>query len=360
MKLDKKVLILSVDRDNDIGIKTGIEGPIVGREKVLDTAVKLAIKDPSESDMNVLFDAIKLYDEHKEDFKALEVAAVTGDKEVGVRSDAIISEQLDAVLKRFDADAVIFVSDGREDENVIPIIQSKIEILSKERLIVQQSESLEDTYFILQRYLRSLLEDRKTAGLIFGLPGVIILILALSSFLEQINFTVYNTPWNAGFGWVGVGIVSGIFLFMKGFGLEDYLTIENFNYLLYALSGVLGVVGIYKGYTTTPWEMLPFINFRSIFYALGFILQNSFPLLYLGVLTALFSNTLRAYIKNSIHFWYHLILFVFGFVSFTSAYLILNYTTEKITGTQTVFGLIVLSLLFVYVVLEVFHRKRKE
>ena len=106
--------------------------------------------------------------------------------------------------------------------------------------------------------------------------------------------------------------------------------------------------------------MLPFINFRSIFYALGFILQNSFPLLYLGVLTALFSNTLRAYIKNSIHFWYHLILFVFGFVSFTSAYLILNYTTEKITGTQTVFGLIVLSLLFVYVVLEVFHRKRKE
>ena len=80
MKLDKKILILSVDRDNDIGIKTSIEGPIVGREKILDTAVKLAIKDPAESDMNVLFDAIKLFDEYQNCFKALEVAALTGDR----------------------------------------------------------------------------------------------------------------------------------------------------------------------------------------------------------------------------------------------------------------------------------------
>ncbi len=360
MKLDKKVLILSVDRDNDIGIKTDIEGPIVGREKILDAAVKLAIKDPAESDMNVLFDVIKLYDEYQDQFKALEVAALTGDKEVGIKSDAVISEQLDSVLKKFDAEAVIFVSDGREDENVIPIIQSKVEILSKERLIVQQSESIEDTYFIIQKYLGRLLEDKKTAGLIFGLPGVIILILALSSFLEQINFTIYDTPWNAGFGLVGVGIVSGIFLFMKGFGLEDYLTIKNFNYLLYTLSGILGAVGIYKGFTLTNWELLPYINLRSIFYALGFILQNSFPHLYIGVLTALFSNVLRGYIKKSIHFWYHVILFVFGFVSFSSAYLILNYTIDKITGTQTVFGLIVLYLIFIYIALEVFNRKRKE
>ncbi len=360
MQLDKKVLILSVDRDNDIGMKAGIEGPIVGREKILDAAVKLAIKDPAESDMNVLFDVIKLYDEYQDQFKALEVAALTGDKEVGVKSDAAISGQLDTVLKEFDAEAVIFVSDGREDENVIPIVQSKVEILSKERLIIQQSESIEDTYFILQKYLGSLLEDKKTAGLVFGLPGVIILILALSSFLEQINFTIYDTPWNAGFGLVGVGIVSGIFLFMKGFGLEEYLTIKNFNYLLYILSGILGVVGIYRGFTLTRWEVLPYVNLKSIFYALGFILQNSFPYLYLGVLTVLFSNVLRGYIKRSVHFWYHIILFVFGFVSFSSAYLILNYTIGKITGTQTVFGLIVLSLSLIYIALEVFNRKRKE
>jgi putative membrane protein len=360
MSLDKRVLILSVDRDNDIGIKTGVKGPILGRKNILDTAVSLAVKDPTESDMNVLFDAVKLYNDYQGEFENLEVAALTGDEEVGIKSDKAISDQLDTVLEKFDADSIIFVSDGREDENVIPIIQSKREILSKERLIVQQSESIEDTYFILQRYLANLLEDRKTAGLVFGLPGVIILILALSSFLEQINFTIYDTPWNAGFGLVGVGIVSGIFLFMKGFGLEEYMTFKNFNYLLYSLSIILGVVGFYRGIELTPWEILLNITPRSILSAVGFIIQYSFPYLPLGVLTVLFCNAFRGYIEKSVHFWYHVILFAFGFVSFSSGYLILKYTNEEITGTQTVFGLIVLSFLFIFVIIEIFNRRKNE
>ncbi|MEA1994233.1 MAG: DUF373 family protein, partial [Euryarchaeota archaeon] len=332
MRSVKKVLILSVDRDNDIGTKAGIEGPIIGKDDVLDTAVDLALEDPTESDMNVLFYSIKLYEKHKDDFRDVELAVLTGDTEIGVKSDTKVSKQLDSVLEDFNADAVIFVSDGREDENVIPIIQSKVEILSKEKLIIQQSESLEDTYFILQRYLKSLLEDKKTAGLVFGLPGTIILIIALSSFLEQINFTIYDTPWSAAFGWVGVGIVSGIFLFMKGFGLEEYLTIKNFNRLLYIFSVIFGVIGVYKGIAFTPWDTLPQITTKSIAYAVGFILEHSFPYLYIGVITALFSNVLREYILKSPQFWYHVILFFFGIVSFSSAYLTLKYTTDKLTG----------------------------
>ncbi len=360
MRSNKKVLVLSVDRDNDIGAKAGVKGPIIGKENVMNTAVNLGLKDPTESDMNVLFDSVKIYEEYKDQFRKMDIAALTGDKETGIVSDTIISEQLDEVLREFDADAVIFVSDGREDENVIPIIESRVDILSKERLVIQQSESIEDTYFILQRYLENLLEDRKTAGLVFGLPGVILLIIAISSFLEEINFTIYDTPWSAAFGWVGVGIVSGIFLFMKGFGLEEYLTPKNFNYFLYISSGVLGAVGIYRGVAFTPWDKLPYISTKAIVYAVGFILEYSFPYLYIGVLMALTSNVLRAYIKESIHYWYHVVLFFFGLVSFSSAYLILRYTAEKITGTQTVFGLIVLSLLFVFVVLGVLNKKKNE
>ena len=360
MSQDKRVLILSVDRDNDIGLKAGIEGPIVGKERILDAAVKLAIEDPTESDMNVLFDTIRLYDQYKNDFNAIEVAAVTGDKEVGVKSDNEISEQLDLILEKFDADAIIFVSDGREDENILPIVQSKREILSKERLIVQQSESIEDTYFILQKYIANLLEDRKTAGLVFGLPGIILLIIAISSFLEQIHFTIYDTPWSAAFGWVGVLVVSGIFLFMKGFGLEEYLTFKNFNYLLYVFSIVMGIVGIYRGIGLTPWENLSHIGPSSILSAVGYILQFSFPYLPIGVLTALFSNTLKAYMEKYLHFWYHVILFTFGCISFWSAYLIVNCTREEITGTQTVFGLIVLSLIFIFVIFEIFNRRKNE
>ena len=45
-----RVLVLTVDRDNDLGIKTSIRGPVVGRRQVLTAALKLGIADPEERD----------------------------------------------------------------------------------------------------------------------------------------------------------------------------------------------------------------------------------------------------------------------------------------------------------------------
>ena len=44
-----KILVICVDRDNDIGEMLGVEGPIIGREKNLEVAKNLALKDPEES-----------------------------------------------------------------------------------------------------------------------------------------------------------------------------------------------------------------------------------------------------------------------------------------------------------------------
>ena len=41
-----RTLVLTVDRDNDLGIKTAIRGPVVGRRQVLTAALKLGIADP--------------------------------------------------------------------------------------------------------------------------------------------------------------------------------------------------------------------------------------------------------------------------------------------------------------------------
>ena len=38
-----RVLVLTVDRDNDLGIKTSIRGPVIGRRQVLTAALKLGI-----------------------------------------------------------------------------------------------------------------------------------------------------------------------------------------------------------------------------------------------------------------------------------------------------------------------------
>ena len=57
-----RTLVLTVDRDNDLGIKTAIRGPVVGRRQVLTAALKLGIADPEESDTNAILGALSQHD----------------------------------------------------------------------------------------------------------------------------------------------------------------------------------------------------------------------------------------------------------------------------------------------------------
>ena len=93
-----RILVLTVDRDNDLGIKTSIRGPVVGRRQVLTAALKLGIADPEESDTNAIHGALSQHDqllENGADEDEVEVAILTGDEKVGVRSDRAIAAQLE-------------------------------------------------------------------------------------------------------------------------------------------------------------------------------------------------------------------------------------------------------------------------
>ena len=45
-----KILVLCVDRDDDIGSKGGLETPIVGRSSCINAGIRLAIEDPEDPD----------------------------------------------------------------------------------------------------------------------------------------------------------------------------------------------------------------------------------------------------------------------------------------------------------------------
>lgn len=177
-----KVLVLAIDRDDDFGVKAGVSGPVIGRDKCLDAAVKLSLADPEDSDANSLFAAIKLYDELKESgkFEDVEVALITGSHNVGVESDLELSRQLDKVLKEFPADGVIPVTDGAEDEQIFPIITSKVPILSTRRVVVKQSPGIETTWYIIVRYLKELLSDPEVSKVVLGIPGLIVLLYGIA------------------------------------------------------------------------------------------------------------------------------------------------------------------------------------
>ena len=86
----KGILILSVDRDNDLFEKAKISGPIIGREANLNAANKLALADPQDTDANAIFQAVKKYDELGKDYE-VQIVTLTGNKKLGYEADKTIA-----------------------------------------------------------------------------------------------------------------------------------------------------------------------------------------------------------------------------------------------------------------------------
>ena len=238
----ERVLVLSVDRDNDIGEKAGIRGPVIGREGVLKAASSLGLADPTDSDSNAMFEAVRLHDSMKKTCHT-EVAVLSGDKSVGVESDMKISRQLDSVIRKTRPDSVLLVTDGSEDEHILPIVQSRVPILSVNRVIVRQAEQLESGYYKIKDFIEESLENPKYARLIFGLPAIALILYALFG-LE---------------GWRFVLGIFGVYLFLKGFKLDNYimaaigelkssLTTRRFAFFSYIVGLAIAALASYRGY----------------------------------------------------------------------------------------------------------------
>jgi len=206
-EMQEKILILSVDRDNDIGKLLGVSGPIVGYEDNLKLASDLLLADPEESDANAIFAALKKYNELKSKY-VVEVATLTGhSKENLFYADKNIIAQFQNVLNDYSASGIIFISDGAEDDQVIPIIQNFVPLISKEIVIVKQSKNIENTFYFVKKAIK----DPVFARIIFGIPAIILLLL----FFIGTKYTIQILT-----------LVFGLFFLIKGFNLEpkiDYV-----------------------------------------------------------------------------------------------------------------------------------------
>lgn len=171
-----KTLVLCVDRDDDIGVKTGLKGPIVGREDNLSTAMKLGLVDPEDSDVNAMLSSINMYDGLVKEGADVEVATICGDVRVGAASDIILTQQLDRVLEEVRPDRVFLVSDGAEDEAFAPILSSRIRIDHVRRVFVRQTPGAESLYYVFTKQMRNPKVRRKVIaplGLVLFLFGLI-------------------------------------------------------------------------------------------------------------------------------------------------------------------------------------------
>ncbi len=150
-----RTLVLCVDRDDDIGVKTGIKGPLIGREENLAAAMKLGLADPEDADVNTVLAAIAIYDEQIKAGKEAEVATITGDVRVGTISDGVLTSQLEQVIEETRPSGAFLVSDGAEDEYIYPMIASRLRIDHVRRVFIRQSPALESTYYMLAKAMKN-------------------------------------------------------------------------------------------------------------------------------------------------------------------------------------------------------------
>ncbi len=265
----EKLLILCIDRDDDLGAKTGIKGPVIGREKVLDAAVKHGLADAEDTDFNTVFRAVKLFDEMGKKYD-LEVALLTGSRNVGIESDEEIKKQLDKVLSKSAAEYAVLVTDGAQDEHVMPIIQSRLKILSVSRVVVKQSEQLESAYYQIKDFLDNTLDDPRHARLFFGLPALLLILYAAFGFSAQ--------------GLRAIAFFLAAYLFLKAFKLEEpiinavsemkvAMSDHRLAFFSYIVGLAFGAFGTYFGYLAAIdvkglgiFHMAAYFVERSVFF----------------------------------------------------------------------------------------------
>lgn len=171
-----KLLVICVDRDNDVGVKTGIPTPVVGRDACIEAAQRLALEDPEDADSNAIFSAIKTYEDLISKGYEAEVVTVTGVSDRGVQADEKIVSEIKAVLQKCPANGAVIVSDGEDDESVIPVIQNVLPIVSVQRVVMKVSRSVEYSYAVFGKYLKMVAYDSKYSKFFLGVPGILLLI----------------------------------------------------------------------------------------------------------------------------------------------------------------------------------------
>lgn len=312
-----KTLIICIDRDDDIGRKTEIKSPIIGRKENLDAALAMGIADPEDADMNAIFYAIKLYDEYINTNKDAEIVTICGDANVGEVSDKKIAEHVENVLTKIKPDSGVLVSDGEEDEYILPILTSRLKIDGVRRISVKQAPTIETTYYFLAKAMRDEKIQKK-----FVIPiGLFILIISICSLFGYPNI-----------GWAIVGIVIGSYIMIIALNLEHGffkickdIKVGLMTGKISLFIGLIGVIVFIIGMLVSFGGLaLEEINIKIISTLIGNIVWWAI----IAILIILFGKVIETYIKKKQILWSYAIfpfsLVVCGLIIFITVDIINN------------------------------------
>ncbi|MGA3199328.1 MAG: DUF373 family protein [Halobacteriota archaeon] len=313
-------LVLCIDRDDDLGSKAHLPGPIIGRADNMNAALQLGLTDPEDSDINAIFEGIRVYDDLKSQGIDAQIASISGNTDVGLKSDQILSQQLDLVLKEVKATSVIIVSDGAEDEFILPIVQSRIKLDGVKRVVIRQSESLESTYYTIKK----LFEDPKIANAIFIPVGLILLLFAIFSLAQHPEYAL-----------IVISAVIGVYLLFRGLGLDDVLvgvaqSVKSsfyggsISFVTYIVAIALAIIATAQGIITTLG--LGVAAYGGVLAAAAFINTTAWWYVAAAVIASI-GRVIDAYLNDAKNVWRYLeipfFIFSTGLILWSASILIL-------------------------------------
>jgi putative membrane protein len=233
-------LVVCIDRGSD-SIERA-EPPIVGREAVESLVTDVGITDPENSRVNCLLEALKVERDLESTGEEAIVGVVSSAGDT-VSADRSIASQTDALVQDYDPDSAIVVVDSAEDERLVPIIESRIQVDAVDRVVVRQARDIESTYYLLKQFLA----DEQLRQTVLVPAGIALLVFPI--------LWMVTGPAIAG---GAITAVFGVFLLYKGLGIDDYVSTMpgqvrdalysgQISLVTYVVGGGLALIGVFVG-----------------------------------------------------------------------------------------------------------------
>ncbi|WP_049971233.1 DUF373 family protein [Haladaptatus cibarius] len=283
-------LVVCVDRNNDIGRKTGLDMPVAGWEAVRSLVTDVGLADPEDSSVNCLLETLRVARDLRDGNEEPIVAVISGTAETRVGADRAVAAQMDELVAEHDPDSAIIVIDSAEDERLVPIVESRIRVDAVDRVVVRQARDIESTYYLLKQFLADE-ELRQTVLVPTGIA-----LIAFPVLLLELGLAIATSAITA---------VIGLFVLYKGLAIGDYfrdlpgeardaLYSGRVSIVTYVVALGLSLIGVFAG----ALRAAPLEPTESILITAMAFTFESVPWLAVAALTASVGRLLDEAIRN--------------------------------------------------------------
>ncbi|NHN57793.1 MULTISPECIES: DUF373 family protein [Halorussus] len=236
-------LVVCVDRNDDIGTKTGLETPVAGWEAVRSLVTDVGLADPEDSSVNCLLESLRVARDLRDGDEEVTVAVISGAAETMVGRDRAVAEQMDDLIAETAPDSAVVVIDSAQDERLVPIIESRVQVDAVDRVVVRQARDIESTYYLLKQFLA----DEELRQTILVPIGVALL-----------AFPVLLMVAGPATAVAAITAVIGLFVLYKGLGVDEYvadlpadvrdaLYSGRVSIVTYVVAAGLSLIGLFAG-----------------------------------------------------------------------------------------------------------------